>query len=62
MQQNWMPRDKFWFPTQENCLIGENLQGVWKTIYYTLKKLKQQEQLDPTMDAENRNKSLSKFN
>ena len=61
MQQNWMPRDKFWLPTPENCLNGENLQGVWKTIYYTLKKLKQQEQLDATMDAENRNKSLSKF-
>ena len=62
MQQNWMPRDKFWFPTAENCSNGENLQGVWETIYDTLKKLKQQEQLDPTLDAENRNKFQPKFN
>ena len=62
MQQNWMPRDKLRFPTSDTCSNCENLQGVWRTLYGTLKKLKQQEQLDPTLDAENRNKFLSKYN
>ena len=54
--------NKFWFSDPENCSTGENLQGVLKTLYDTLNKLKQQEQLDPTLDAENWNKFLSTFN
>ena len=57
-----MPRDKFWFPTAKKCSNVKTLQGVWKTIYDTMKKLKQQEQRSPPLDAENWKKFLSKFN
>ena len=57
----WIPTDNFWFPTPENCHENSKLTGVWKIIYDTIVKLRQNEKLDPTVDKENRTKFLSKF-
>ena len=59
--RTWIPTDNFLFPTPENCHENSKLTGVWKKIYDTVVKLRQDEKLDPTVDKENRTKFLSKF-
>ena len=57
----WIPTDNFSFPTPENCHENSKLTGVWKIIYDTIVKLRQDEKLDPTVDKENRTKFFSKY-
>ena len=49
--------------TEKRTVYGkidcENLYEVWETIYNNHKKLKQQEQIDSILDANNWNKFLS---
>ena len=46
----WIPTNNFWLPTPENCHENSKLTGVWKIIYDTIVKLRQDEKLDPAVD------------
>ena len=52
----------FWFATPENCGDPSTLNGIQKTIYDTIKRFKQLELLDPTINQENKKQFLEKFN
>ena len=52
----------FWFATPENCGDPSTLNGIQKTIYDTIKRFKQLELLDPTINHENKKQFLEKFN
>ena len=54
--------DGFWFPTPENCSNPTKLTGIEKRIYDALKNLKQDEMLIPTLNKDNREQFLQKFN
>ena len=49
-----------WFATPENCNDSSKLNGIRKTIFNTIKRFKQLELLDPTINEENRNQLLEK--
>ena len=53
--------DNFWFSTPENCNNPSKLNAVGKTIYNTIKRFKQLELFDPTINEENRIQILEKI-
>ena len=53
---------KFWCATPENCGDPSTLNGIQKTIYDTIKRFKQLELLDPTINQENKKQLLEKIN
>ena len=58
--RTWIATENFWFPTPRSCHDKSKLKGVWKIIYDTIVKLRQDEKLDPTVDKESRTKFCSK--
>ena len=60
-QEPDVDRDKKWYPTPESCDDPTKLNAIERRIYDEIVKLRKQEQLDPTVDDEQRKTFLANF-